>query len=1219
MAKYNIYYHNDKGTKVLLKYYDNKWNIDKYYESNIFYLMEDKNNYSRIVKIAECSKEGHLIRITNNLRKYRLEFDTNSFKIKDDFKIKNNKLVSQHKLVDATNILKSHVFDITNSHVLINSHSNFNFTAGDTIMISNYMNILMKNNNYITLISTYKFDETIMTRNLQYDKYKIIQPRNIRYSNNDLINQIDINHKHNNIIFIRNHEILPQLNTKSYLNKIIFYGLDIHVPEISKMNNRFLYIITQSDKLKQLYINKGVLKTKIGIVEPVAYKYNFKLPVRNDNQIRLIYCGTLRDEENILEIIEEFKKIHLERPEVVLSIIYCKIHGDKDFKDKVNAHIKNGVKGITFKHNLSHKDACYEIATSDIGICWRKNGYGDNGEVSTKVKEYELYGLEISNKKINIQKKNVSIICCTNRPSFHWNILQNVNNLSKDNYNIKLLICLNSKFLGIKYYKKFFDDNNIENEIIKSDKSLGECLNNLILKSDTRFIIKIDDDDIYLPGLINNCIPHLHDNPVISLSKKYVYCPENNKLFIRETNLGYGSLLGFDKYKIKNFKSIIGGEDTHFLKNNKVKLLNLLKYHVHIRHLNVQFHTDKDKNYFNKMSKISINNYIINTLKDYGLYDIKTITEKNDITIKKFLDGYSKPNLNLNNYKKKLNVIGILDEFLYNTYKNIFNIQLLNLNQVIDKKYDFFFCESCWNGNNGKWKWKIYSNECNPIKKEVDNIIKQCNKLKIPTIFYNKEDPVNFDNFIETAKHFDIIITTDINCVEKYKKLTKSKIFVMPFTIDPFTINNIGRKNDNNESFFAGSYVYSLSNVRKRNTDILLDKLKTKDFILFDRSLNEKQRKEFYNNQYSLNMFKSKYNKYIHTAITHDTLINIHLKKNWCGNLNTVKDSGTMFARRILEASIMKNSVVSDYSLGVYKNFKYSIYKLEDELKYNTNEDILLNQIKKQIGWRTVIEHYNSYNHFSKLLKEINIENFYNPFSKKYKISVICSTNRINNYSIILENFNRQKYVNKELIIVFNLDMNNEIQNIINSNKNSNIKINQFDEKETLGYCLNKAIELSNGDIISKFDDDDYYGETYLLDMNYSMIISNADLVGKCAHMVYALETKELWIKFYKINYENYTYQVNKWNYICGATLFFKKNVYEKCKFKESNTGEDTDFIEQVKNNKFTIYVNDFFNYCYIRDKQENHTYKVDLNTFLGGESIMINKYDKIPINLIDC
>ena len=314
----------------------------------------------------------------------------------------------------------------------------------------------------------------------------------------------------------------------------------------------------------------------------------------------------------------------------------------------------------------------------------------------------------------------------------------------------------------------------------------------------------------------------------------------------------------------------------------------------------------------------------------------------------------------------------------------------------------------------------------------------------------------------------------------------------------------------------------------------------------------------------------------------------------------------------------MKNSLVTDYSQGVYHNFKNSIYKLEDELKFETNEEILLNQIKKQNGWRNVIENYNSYTHFSEIFKKINIKDFNNVFSEKGKISVICSTNRINNYSIILENYNRQKYNNKELIIIFNLDMNNNIQNIINNNKNSNIIIKQIDEKETLGYCLNKAINLSNGNIISKFDDDDYYGENYLIDMNYSMIISNADLVGKCAHIVYALETKELWIKFYKINYENYTYQVNKWNFICGASLFFKKSLFEKCKFKESNTGEDSDFIEQVKNNNFTIYASDFFNYCYIRNKPENHTFKSDLNTFLGSKSIMINKYDKIPVNLIN-
>ncbi|ALH22908.1 multiple glycosyltransferase domain containing protein [Chrysochromulina ericina virus CeV-01B] len=1109
-------------------------------------------------------------------------------------------------------INQNSLLNIKKSNILINTHSNLNLIAGDSIMIINYMNLLMKNDNKITLLTKYDVSKTF-TRNLESDNYIVI----IKKNNSEIVKELDIEANNNDIIFIRNHEILDSLKEKPYLNKTILYGLDIHLNSVKNLDNKYHSIITQSDKLKQLYIENNIPENKIHIVEPFAYKYDFRLPERNDNEIRLIYCGTLRDEENILEIIEEFQKIHLERPEVVLKIIYGKINGNQKFSLKVNKYIKEGVNGITFKHNLSHRDACYEIATSDIGICWRKNGWGDNGEVSTKKKEYEMYGLKILNNlflnNIITTNNNVSIICCTNRPSFYYNILESVKNLTNDKCNIELLLCLNNDTLNIKHYKKFFDDNKIKNTIIEYDKTLGECLNKLIYLSNYNIILKIDDDDIYLPGLIDTIIPFFKTNSVISTSKKYVYCPETKQFYIRTNNIGYGSLLSFNKNKVTKFENLSFGEDTIFLKENKTKLIDLSKFHIHIRHEKIEYHSDKDINYFKNMKNVELDknfeDFIYKYIDNYGLFDIN-INIKNNIINKKNYNTYN-PTINI----KKLDIIGIFDEFLYNSYKSIFNIKLIYPNEIIDKKYSLFFCESCWNGNNGSWKCKINSKS---LREEVNNILKQCKNLEIPTIFFNKEDPVNFDSYIETAKHFDIIITTDINCVEKYKTLTNSKIFVMPFTIDPLLINNIGRCNDNDESFFAGSYTYNLSEKRKKNSNLLLDKLKTKEnMLLFDRSLNAETRKNFYQNKYTLNMFHPKYNKYIYEAISHEELLNIHKIKNWCGNLNTVKNSPTMFARRVLEASIMKNSLVTDYSEGVYENFKNSIYKLEDDLYYNSNEDILLNQIKKQNGWRNVIEKYNSYTHFSEIFKKINIKNFENPFSQKEKISVICSTNRINNYSIILENYNRQNYNNKELIIVFNLDMNYNIQNIINNNKNSNIIIKQIDEKETLGYCLNEAIKLSNGNIISKFDDD-YYGENYLIDMNYSMIISNADLVGKCAHMVYALETQELWIKFYNINYENYTNQKDIWNFLCGGSLFFKKNVYEKCKFKQINSGEDSEFIEEVKNNNFTIYASDFFNYCYIRDNSESHTYKIDLKTFLGSKSIMINKYDKIPVNLIN-
>ena len=290
--------------------------------------------------------------------------------------------------------IRSNLIDSKTCNILINTHSNLNVTAGDTVMIINYMNTLMSKKNHVTLLVKVTPNQSFL-KNLLYNNYSVVQ-------NDNFISYIDKEYNNFDILFIRNHNILNGLNYKSYLSKSILYGLDVHLNDIIKMQNKFYSIITQSEKLKKKYVENGIKDEKIHVIEPFSIKYDFKLPQRKDDEIRLIYCGTLRDEENILEIIEEFQKIHKERPEVVLKIVYGKIHGNQEFTQKVNHYIKEGVKGITFKHNLSHKDSCYEIATSDIGICWRKNGWGDNGEVSTKVKEYELYGLALLTNNIKI-------------------------------------------------------------------------------------------------------------------------------------------------------------------------------------------------------------------------------------------------------------------------------------------------------------------------------------------------------------------------------------------------------------------------------------------------------------------------------------------------------------------------------------------------------------------------------------------------------------------------------------------------------------------------------------------------------------------------------------------------------------------------------------------------------------------------------------------------
>ncbi len=128
----------------------------------------------------------------------------------------------------------------------------------------------------------------------------------------------------------------------------------------------------------------------------------FDTLIRDDNEIRLIYSGPLIDEANILEIIDEFQKIHQNRPEVVLKVIYDNIIGYIDFITKINEYIKNGLDGVTFKSNLSFNDECYEIATSDIAICWNKSWIIENDNFDRKVKMYNFYGLCIL--KISVSK-----------------------------------------------------------------------------------------------------------------------------------------------------------------------------------------------------------------------------------------------------------------------------------------------------------------------------------------------------------------------------------------------------------------------------------------------------------------------------------------------------------------------------------------------------------------------------------------------------------------------------------------------------------------------------------------------------------------------------------------------------------------------------------------------------------------------------------------------
>ena len=328
-----------------------------------------------------------------------------------------------------------------NRKILIYADININNTDGAVIWLSNLTNTLIKDGYKVDILNSYVKNYNNFMRNVEKKEscniYKI--------SRNSPKKKIQQYYRYYDKIIIRGSDILNELNNDDeILNKICVYAMGIHQKEIVRLNNNFMEIWCQSKTFEEIYTNLGIPKNKIKLTPPIAYKYNFNIPERRDKDIRLIYCGTLRDEENILEIIEQFKKIHSERSEIKLTICYGKIHGNYEFVNKINDIIEKGVKGITFKYNLSHRDSCYEIATSDIGICWRKNGWGDNGEISTKILEYELYNLPVL-VNFNNWKYKLSLVNNFTLKSDVINTLMNYNTPKYDTLSYEILKVSNIK------------------------------------------------------------------------------------------------------------------------------------------------------------------------------------------------------------------------------------------------------------------------------------------------------------------------------------------------------------------------------------------------------------------------------------------------------------------------------------------------------------------------------------------------------------------------------------------------------------------------------------------------------------------------------------------------------------------------------------------------------------------------------------------------------
>lgn len=236
-------------------------------------------------------------------------------------------------------------------------------------------------------------------------------------------------------------------------------------------------------------------------------------------------------------------------------------------------------------------------------------------------------------------------------------------------------------------------------------------------------------------------------------------------------------------------------------------------------------------------------------------------------------------------------------------------------------KPDIVFVESAFHGVRGEWRYRLARQpwyfRFGPDR-AMPKIVRLARDRGIPTIFWNKDDGAFFEPFIDVAKLFEYVFTTDNTCVPRYQAVVPadSKVNVLSIPYQPAFHNFTGFHFKANDACFVGSYYRKILDTRRQFLDMIFDAAceAATPVNIYDRNSNRLSRYfEFsYPKRFPLKMHKAV--PYTETAnIYKDNLISL--------NVNSVTTSETMYSRRLLEILACGGILVTNPSPVVEHEF----------------------------------------------------------------------------------------------------------------------------------------------------------------------------------------------------------------------------------------------------------------------------------------------------------
>jgi spore maturation protein CgeB len=232
---------------------------------------------------------------------------------------------------------------------------------------------------------------------------------------------------------------------------------------------------------------------------------------------------------------------------------------------------------------------------------------------------------------------------------------------------------------------------------------------------------------------------------------------------------------------------------------------------------------------------------------------------------------------------------------------------------------DYLLVESAWSGPRERWKYRIasYPDHAERSNRALAGLVLAARNQGIPTVFWNKEDGVHFDRFIDSARLFDHVFTVDANAIPRYKAVMgqHASVHTLMFAIQPRTHGFTGFHFKHRRANFVGSYTRDTHERRRRWQDGLFKAACQSGLGLTVVDRNSIRKASQYR-------FPSLRDLEVLSAMSHAETAHMYRDYLVSLNVNTVEDSPTMFSRRLVEIIGCGGIAVTNPSPAVDALFK---------------------------------------------------------------------------------------------------------------------------------------------------------------------------------------------------------------------------------------------------------------------------------------------------------